>query len=312
MSVRSVSCRDAVDAPLSGASPAPCAPVDRNLRLDGFRYSCRIVAQPSARVRPVVILGGSEQDKSSWAPQTKLLSSLGTVVTVDLPGYGDADFLPARHGPDFLAGAVAHMLGELRLERVNLVGVCYGGMVALRFAQRYPRFLDRLALVGTRLTIPAAFAEMARQFEELRARAEHERIAAIMVETFMSPPTLGRVRRRAAVSRLLYRQFLRRATQEAEAAVENIARLLGHDVYRPLPVPDVPMLAVTGEFDTLCAPSTVREVAGLFPSASFTTVREADHLMPLERPAEFADLIGRFCAGRLGDGLPYCNAVERH
>lgn len=53
-------------------------------------------------------LGGSSQDRFSWTRNEKRLAPLSAVVTVDLPGYGDADFLPADHGIDFLADAVRH------------------------------------------------------------------------------------------------------------------------------------------------------------------------------------------------------------
>ncbi|MBC3843230.1 hypothetical protein GXW82_32570 [Streptacidiphilus sp. 4-A2] len=52
----------------------------------------------------------------------------------DLPGYGAADFLPADRGIGFLAATVRHMLAELEMPRVNLIGSCFGGAIALRFA----------------------------------------------------------------------------------------------------------------------------------------------------------------------------------
>ncbi|MER7729086.1 hypothetical protein [Streptomyces sp. NPDC096323] len=40
-------------------------------------------------------------------------------------------------------------------------------------------------------------------------------------------------------------------------------------------------------------------------------IRDADHMLILERTAETADLITRFLAGKPLDGLPYRRSIER-
>lgn len=62
----------------------------------------------------------------------------------------------------------------------------------------------------------------------------------------MSNPEAGRVRRHAAVARLLQQQFVTQTPDEIKKAVEHNTRLLGHGCYRSLPVPDVPSLVFTG------------------------------------------------------------------
>src|SRR4051812_27935824 len=76
---------------------------ERDLTFDGFRFTCRIVRQGAGRTEPLLVLGGSSQDRNSWVRHEKWLAPLGQVITVDLPGYGTADFLPAKYGVDFLA-----------------------------------------------------------------------------------------------------------------------------------------------------------------------------------------------------------------
>lgn len=40
------------------------------------------------------------------------------------------------------------------------------------------------------------------------------------------------------------------------------------------------------------------------------TVEETDHLAPVERIADFADLMARFCTDRPLEGLPYATEPE--
>jgi len=283
---------------------------ERTLTFEGFAYHCRIVHQDQPRTEPLVMLGGSSQNRYAWLRHEKWLAEQATVVTVDLPGYGTADFLPADHGIDFLAATVRHMLAELDMPRVNLIGSCFGGAIALRFAQHSPAHVQRLALVGMTTTIPDDYARSVPRWVAMLERGDRAQIATELVNRFMSPPGTGTVHKREVVSRLLYAQFMAQSDQEIMMSAEHNTRLMNHDWYRQAPVPAVPALVCTGEHDTLCTPAMGREVAAALPSAAFTTIKNADHLAPVERMAEFSDLITRFCTDQPLTELPYCNTLE--
>ncbi|WP_328584569.1 alpha/beta fold hydrolase [Streptomyces sp. NBC_00370] len=283
---------------------------ERDLTFDGFRYTCRIVHNETPVTEPLLVLGGSSQDRNSWQRHEKWLAPLGQVITVDLPGYGTADFLPASYGVDFLAAAVRHLLTELGVARINLVAACYGGAVGVRFAQHYPGMLARLLLVGMTTRIPADYAAAMERWAVMIERGETETIARELADRFMSPPGTGRVRKHAAVSRLVYQQIAGQTPEQLRMSAEHNTRLMRHEWYRPEPVPAVPSLVVTGEHDTLCTPEMGREVAARLPEARFLTIEETDHLAPVERIADFADLVARFCTDRPLDDQAYCSAPE--
>ncbi|QXE33110.1 alpha/beta hydrolase [Streptomyces sp. GMY02] len=283
---------------------------ERDLSFDGFRYTCRVVRNGERLTEPLLVLGGSSQDRNSWIRHEKWLGPLGEVITVDLPGYGTADFLPASYGVDFLAAAVRQLLTELDVPRVNLVAACYGGAVGLRFAQHCPGMLARLLLVGMTTRIPADYAAAMERWAVMIDQGETDSIARELADRFMSPPGTGRVRKHAAVSRLVYQQIAGQDPEQLRKSAEHNTRLMRHEWYRPEPVPAVPSLVVTGEYDTLCTPEMGREVAAQLPRARFMTIDETDHLAPVERIADFADLVVRFCTDRPLDGLPYCSRPE--
>ncbi|MGV9287617.1 alpha/beta fold hydrolase [Streptomyces sp. NPDC003719] len=300
--------------PTTGCSgPVAAAPgqvEERDLVLDGFAYQCRIVRQSAPQTVPLVLLGGSSQNRYSWQGHERWLAPLCTLVTVDLPGYGTADFLPAEYDIDFLADAVEHMLVEIGMPEVNLFGGCFGEVVGLRFAQLHPEFVSRILFCGAAKRLPDIYTEAVPRLSHALERGEIDKAAEGLVRLFMSNPGAGQVRKHAAVARLLQRQFLNQTPDEIKKAVEHNTRLTTHGCYRPLPVPDVPSLVFTGEYDTLCTPQMGRELAATMPSARFTTIREADHLVTVERREESADLIGRFCTDRPIDDLPYCTPLE--
>jgi pimeloyl-ACP methyl ester carboxylesterase len=259
----------------------------------------------------VLILGGSSQDRHSWVRHEQRIDTAADVVTVDLPGYGSADFLPAFYGIDFLAAVVRHLLDELRVPAVNLVAACFGGAVGLRFAQHNPDRIARMLFVGMTTAIPADYAAAMRRWDGMIERGETDSIARELTDRFMSPPGTGLVRKHAAVARLVYGGIASQDREQLRKSAEHNRRLMRHEWYRPEPAPAVPSLVATGEFDTLCTPAMGREVAARLPAATFLTIDETDHLAPVERIADFADLVTRFCADGSLDDLPYCSAPER-
>jgi pimeloyl-ACP methyl ester carboxylesterase len=290
--------------------PVPERVEERRLTFGGFAYECRIVHQEAPQTQPLVLLGGSSQNRYSWQGHEKWLAPLATLVTVDLPGYGTADFLPARYDMNFLAGAVRHLLVEIGMPRVNLFGGCFGEVVGLRFAQLHPEFVERIVFCGAAKRLPDLYTDAVPRLTDTLERGEIDAAADGLVRLFMSNPGAGQVRKHAAVARLLHRQFLNQTPDEVRKAVEHNTRLMTHGCYEPLPVPAVPSLVFTGEYDTLCTPQMGRELAATMPATLFTTVKEADHLVTVERREESSELIGRFCTDRPIDDLPYCTPVE--
>lgn len=110
----------------------------------------------------MLLLGGSSQDRYSWQSHEKWLAPLCTLITVDLPGYGSSDFLPASYDIDFLGDAVQHMLTEVGVPSVNLFGGCFGEVVGLRFAQRIRSRSGASSSVPRRTGCPSSTARPCR------------------------------------------------------------------------------------------------------------------------------------------------------
>ncbi|MGW1067335.1 alpha/beta fold hydrolase [Streptomyces aureus] len=293
---------------------APTEVAEHRLVWQGYAYTARIATHGVPVTEPLLVLGGSDQTRHSWTRHERWLGELGTVVTVDLPGFGDADFLPVEHGIDFLAESAGHMLRELGLGPVNLYAGCYGAAVGLRLAQRYPHLLRRIAVQGMSDHIPRWFAEALVGWVRLLEEGRVEETAEEFVRCFVPPPGDRTVRKHAALTRLMYRQFAAQGPREVAVTVERNRRLLAHEWYRRAAVPAVPYLVFTGEHDTLTTPDMVRSVAADLPGARFTTIAECGHLAHLQRPQDFCDLLVRFFRDGLPEdaGLPYCTPFERY
>lgn len=300
-------------APVSTSASLSEGPEVGEYRLsyEGFGYTYRIVHCDSPVTEPILILGGSDQTRYSWGRHERWLTPLGSLVTVDLPGFGDSDFLPSEYGVDFLAACTDHLLTELGLGKVNLFAGCYGAGIALRLAQNHPRHLRRLVVQGMAREMPPGFAQALGSMMSLLEERRIEDAAMEVVHWFLPPTGVKPLPRQGALLRLMLARYRQQDEHETTMALERTRRLLAHEWYRSAPFPDIPYLVFSGEYDTLTTPDMVRALAAGLPGSCFTTIKDAGHLVHVQRAEEFCDLLGRFITDQPLDGLPYCTPIER-
>jgi pimeloyl-ACP methyl ester carboxylesterase len=257
------------------------------------------------------MIGGAFQRKETWGRIEREFLAHMDVLTVDPPGWGAGDLLPGHHGVAFLADAVCHMVDELGLDEVNLIGGSYGTAIAYRIAQQRPERVVRIVLVGTMTSIPEhARAAMARTLEHLADRRMEE-YAEAAVDILMNRDRLGSVAAGARVRGFLLRRMVNLPEGEAEQTYANTWRLLHQEMIDTSRPPATPVLVATGEHDTFTTPDLCRQMASTCRDSWFAEVSDADHMVFLERTAELADLVTRFLGAQPLGGLPYCRSVER-
>lgn len=83
-----------------------------------------------------------------WAPQVAAFASTHDVVTVDLLGFGRSAKPELQYTRDLFVDSVAALLHELGVERLDIVGNCFGATVALRLAELHPGLVRRLVVMN--------------------------------------------------------------------------------------------------------------------------------------------------------------------
>lgn len=95
---------------------------------------------------PVVLLHGFCEDSSMWNNfRDDLLEEKYKVITIDLPGFGHSEVIPAISIED-MAHVVHQIVEELQLESIILIGHSMGGYVALAYAENYGAQLKGLGM----------------------------------------------------------------------------------------------------------------------------------------------------------------------
>ena len=97
---------------------------------------------------PLLFLHGDNGTGADFNACAALLGSDRSVYAPDLPGSGASDGPSGRASVANLAAAIADLIDQLRLRRVDLLGAGRGALIAFELATLRPREIRRLAFAG--------------------------------------------------------------------------------------------------------------------------------------------------------------------
>ena len=241
-----------------------------------------------AVVRDVVLLHGWGSGSGIWDGLAPRLAPRFRVHALPLPGY---DAVSAHAAPS-LQGAVEYV-AHAAPRRCGVIGWSLGGEVALAWARRMPRQVQRLALIATTpcfagrpgwrcATAPAVLDEFGRALA-----ADRDGTLA----RFVAVQARGdaRAQQVAGVLRQLYRSGPSDAVLAAGLAV-----LSSTDLRSELARVMQPALVLHGARDCIVPPVAGRRLAQALPNARFALLRSCAHAPFLSRPSQVATLLREF------------------
>lgn len=106
--------------------------------------------------RPFVLLHGLTGHRKDFEGVLPALAAHGRTLAPDLRGHGNSSHSGTSQGYDFetLVDDTARFLDALEIDRCDLLGHSFGGMLALRFTLAHPERVASLLLMSTSCEAP--------------------------------------------------------------------------------------------------------------------------------------------------------------
>jgi pimeloyl-ACP methyl ester carboxylesterase len=239
----------------------------------------------------ICLLNGLAMHTKAWYGfLPRLLPDLD-VILYDYPGQGtsSADDVPYRIPR--LAAYLSLIADELGIHRFHLMGISYGGFVALDFARQFQARLHTMTLSGILLSHEVLF----QMYQDLSLRFYRAGPEAFELYThYMYEKIFGEAFVRVFRDQLepMRAKFHDRYKDRAHALIRLTeaqdpffgdldANLPGYRAIR------TPTLVMAGAQDRAIPPWVQEKLADVLPNARFDLVEDSGHVVYLEKPDVF-------------------------
>lgn len=239
----------------------------------------------------VCLLNGLAMQTPAWHGFLPRLRPDYDVLLWDYPGQGRSSTADVPYQLDRIASYLARILDRIGAERVHLVGISYGGFVALEFARQFQERLHTLAVSGillSRETLFDVYEQLSLRFYAGGPEA-FELYTHYMYEKIFGEAFVASVGERFETMRLNFFErykdrtaALVRLTRAQDPFFDALESRM--DEYRAIATPT---LVLAAEDDRVISPKVQRKIASILPNARFELIPDAGHVAYLEQPERF-------------------------
>jgi len=238
--------------------------------------------------KPLILLNGIMMSTKSWGIFQKVFSANNQLILLDFLDQGQSEKLSGPYTQDLQVEVLRALLAELRLEKVNILGISYGGEVALRFVIKYEELVDRLVLFNTSHRTSPWLKDIGDAWNLSSGNAMDYYLTTIPV---VYSPAFYNDNRAWMEAR---KKLLTETVFSDEAFMASMVRLTQsaetHDVTKELPKVQTKTLIVGSEQDFITPKEEQEALHKLMRNSHFVLLPKTGHGTMYEQPALFTTL----------------------
>jgi len=234
----------------------------------------------------VILLHGGMLDRTMWDGQFELLAKTHRVVRYDADAHGESPLPPDVYWDH---ASLRELMNALGIDRAILVGLSMGGKVAIDLALEIPERVEGIVAVSSGLSGYRFESDYYLERRDAMIQAWRAGKFDTVVEEFQRCWTDGPHRPPEEVDPEVREKVRMMARNGLEHAMEG--RLIDPPATERLGELTLPMLMVVGELDMPGILDIADIVVAANPNAELVVVPEVAHMVNMEKPAEFNELL---------------------
>ncbi|MDC5080688.1 alpha/beta hydrolase [Acinetobacter baumannii] len=275
----------------------------RTTWIDGWKIEYMAIADPQTiHKTPIVIVGGAFQNFNSYKYCVEQLFESGPVILIDLPSMGANQQITNRDTgisagtlelPD-LSEMLGRWLDIVGIQKVSVMGMSLGSVVASCFAYHRPDLMDRMILMGVMQKTRKSWRMILEESLKLMQENRMEEFGQAVILYLVNHAKLDKTRMSPTAKKLFFRQMAEFTGTERERYEINCNRLLR---LTDVPIPECKTLVAAGQYDSFTLPHENANFALQCPDMEFALIANADHVPQLQRRKETMSLFTSFLKG---------------
>jgi len=232
---------------------------------------------------PLLFIHGLGSSVRDWEAQRAFFSLHFRVIAFDLRGHGRSDKPPGPYSILGFAADTAELIRWLGLGPTHIVGLSMGGMIAFQLAVSAPELVQSLVIVNSGPEFILGKLQIVQRKLIVRLLGMRKMGKVLSKRLFPKPEQAG-----------LRQRFVDRwAENDPRAYLDALQALIGWTVVDRLDAIRCPTLVIASDQDY--TPLAVKAAyAAKMPQAELSIIRDSRHMLPVERPDAFNQVLMGF------------------
>ena len=272
----------------------------RTTWINGWKVEYMAIAQPeTAHLTPIVIIGGAFQNFNSYKYCVEQLFRAGPIILIDMPSMGANQQMTNVETGESAGTLELHDLGQMLgnwldivgLDKVSVMGMSLGSVVASCLADQRPELIDRMILMGVMQKTRKSWRMLLEESLHLMKEQRMDEFGQAVILYLVNHAKMEQTRMSPTAKRLFYRQMADFTATEQDRYDVNCNRLLR---LTNVPIPQCKVLVACGQYDSFTLPHENANFALQCPNMEFAMIANADHVPQLQRRKETMNLFAAF------------------
>ncbi len=239
---------------------------------------------------PLLVLNGIMMSTASWKPFLKDFTRHNTLILVDFLDQGQSSRMTEGYTHAIQVRLLEALLSHLPYEKVTIMGISYGGEVAIQYAVHYPHRVRRLILANTAGRTSSWLRKIGDGWNEVARQGDGyayylTTIPVIYSTGFFEREAAWMDRREGTLTAYFGREDVR------EALIRLTDSSRDYNYMDRLFEITCPTLILSASEDGLVPPTEQIMLHEAIPHSTYVTINGAGHASMYESPAAFAALV---------------------
>lgn len=246
--------------------------------------------QVDGQGEPLVFLNGIMMSTRSWDSFVPTLSEHNMFIRLDFLDQGQSSEGDKFYTQEYQCEVLRQLVLHLKLKKINIMGVSYGGEVAIIFAIKYPELVNRLMLFNTTAKTSNWLQDIGHGWNEIGATLNGEAYYNITIPVIYSPSfyvqnydwMMNRKKMLVELfSNQVFQHKMKRLVDSSEQLdeIDNLNKIKAET------------LIVSSELDMLTPPVEQRLLASKISKSHYLFVPSYGHAFMYENPTLFTALV---------------------
>jgi 3-oxoadipate enol-lactonase len=240
--------------------------------------------------KPIVLLNGIMMSTVSWQAFKEVLSTNNQLILVDFLDQGRSDKMEdTPYTQDIQVEVLKALFDELNLTKINLVGISYGGEVALEFSVRHEEYVDNMVLFNTTAKTTSWLKDIGVAWN--RSAGDPLDYYCTTIPVIYSPKFYNEKNEWMNNRKVLLTEKVFNQKPFMDSMVRLTESSDNHDVTGELPKIKIPTLIVSCENDYITPMPEQKLLHELISTSDLVVIPNTGHGSMYERPVLFTTLI---------------------